>query len=409
MDIKRDIVLRMGIVYVLIVIFAIIIIAKIIHLQFIEGDSLRAQARKPKQNIVEAKRGDILDRNGKILTTSVPFYHVYFDPRIDYFKKHGNLFTDSVKALAAGLSEIFNESSQLATTRYYNNKLMSVYSNQKLLLIKRKISYPQLKRVKALPIFNKGSYKGGLIINPEHIRVKPYKDLAYRTLGYLQENAKKNIVGRVGLERAFENELCGENGFKFYGNSPDVDDNNMRIIPKDGYNVVSSIDIDIQDIAHSILKNFIVEIEARYGCVVVMEVATGDVLAIANIGKNAQGEYTETFNYAVGTKAEPGSTFKIMSMMAALEDGVVTPTTLIKTGDGSIKIYDKTIQDIIKDKGDKGTITAREVIKFSSNVGIVKIITENYDKRRSDFINRLYNMGLNQKLGIPRRRSESGY
>lgn len=404
MSIKKDIVFRIVLVYLAVLGFAFAILFQIIKLQFIEGEQLRSQAKTIKPSLVPARRGDILDRNGKVLATSVPFYHVYFDPRIEAFKKSDKLFKDSVKALAAGLSRIFDEGSREATNQYYN-KLVKAYSVKDkpgagVVLIKRNITFPELKKLSALPIFNRGPYKGGLTVETEEKRVKPYKELAYRTVGYMYENASNEKVGMIGLEKAYEVELRGEKGVKYSGNATSGNDATYNVFPKDGYDLVSTLDVDIQDIAHTTLIEFIKEIEARYGCAVVMDVKTGDILAIANIGKNTNGDYTETFNYAIGRRAEPGSTFKVVSMMVALDDGVVDPNDKVETGTGVVKYYDKKVTDWNADRGGNGTITAKEVIKYSSNVGISKIIYENYNTRKTDFVDRIYSMNLNKPLGI---------
>lgn len=239
------------------------------------------------------------------------------------------------------------------------------------------MSYETLKHLKELPIFREGRFRGGLLYQPENRRIMPNGLLARRTIGYITEDTLANIVG---IEGSFNSYLAGKDGLKVQqrltgGAWIDVD-NLGTIHARPGNDIVTTIDLDLQDATENALYKQLVKHKAHHGCAVVMEVKSGDIKAIANLETGSDGLYHETYNYAVGESTEPGSTFKLMSMIVALEDGVIDLHDTINTGDGTVKYYDKVIRDH-EDKG-LGKITAREVFEHSSNVGTAKIIYDNY-------------------------------
>jgi cell division protein FtsI (penicillin-binding protein 3) len=264
-------------------------------------------------------------------------------------------------------------------------------------LIQRKVSYETLKRLKELPIFREGQYRGGMVAQAENKRILPSSDLAARTIGYLNLGSEGN---EVGVEGAFDQDLAGKNGVavrqRLTGGDWITVEGPNSVESRDGNDVVTTLDLDLQDVASTALLNQLKKNNADHGCAVLMEVSTGYIKAIANMGLQSDGDYHETYNYAVGESTEPGSTFKLASLMAALEDGVIDTGDLVDTGKGMVKYYDKTIRDT----KEHGIITVKQVFEESSNVGTSKLIYEHYKDKPKDFVNRLYAMRLNKTLDL---------
>jgi len=379
--------------------FAFMIVGRIIFLQFVKGDELKAKAISFTQDefVIKAKRGDIRARDGRLLSTSVPYYDIYFDGGCSYISDR--TFFDNIDAIAAGLSRIFPGKS---TTEYRQLLHKARLKNRRYVLLKRNINYNELKKVKHLPIFKLGKNKGGLIVEQKNKRVAPFQDLALRTIGYLFENKEGDKVGIVGLEGAYDRQLRGVDGFtmkqKLSGNiwMPINDEN--QVDAKDGNDVVSTIDIDVQDVAQSALRAALDSSQAEHGCAVLMEVETGNILAIANIGKDEHGNYTENFNYAVGESTEPGSTFKTASLMVAMEDGYVEPTDSVDTQGGVVSFSGAKMKD--SHEGGYGRVSVQHALEVSSNVGVSKVIVKSYRGKEDEFVKGIYNLRLNVPLGL---------
>jgi cell division protein FtsI (penicillin-binding protein 3) len=268
-------------------------------------------------------------------------------------------------------------------------------------LVKSGVNYIQLKKLKTFPIFRLGRYKGGLVYMQESRRVRPHQGLAGRLIGYTSKDANGNVVG---IEGAYNDHLAGIQGVRLMQRlSGDVwmpMNERNEIEPKDGRDIISTLDVNLQDVAHKALLQQLMIQGAQYGTVILMEVKTGEVKALVNLGKDEQGYYREIQNYAIGESTDPGSTFKLPVIIAALEDGVVELEDTIDTGNGTFKQYDHVIRDDNAEHGGYGKITVEEVFEKSSNVGMAKIITGAYKNNPEDFIDRLYAMRLNEKLGI---------
>ncbi|NSW93752.1 MAG: transpeptidase family protein [Bacteroidales bacterium] len=266
-------------------------------------------------------------------------------------------------------------------------------------LIKRKVSYETLKQLQELPIFREGQFRGGLITIVENKRILPHRELAERTIGYINTGAE---VIKVGIEGSFDKDLAGRNGLavkqRLAGGDWITVDNINNIDAKDGNDIVTTLDVDFQDVATSALKKQLRKHNAHHGCAILMEVSTGDIRAMANLELGSDGDYHESYNYAIAESTEPGSTFKLPVLMAALEDGVIDTGDIVDTGTGSVKFYNKVIKDTRE--GGYGKISVKQVFEKSSNVGTSKIIYENYKDKPRNFVNRLNAMKLNQKLDI---------
>jgi len=396
MPLKKEIVWRVGVIYIFMLAFAFLIIGKIVYLQLIEGGEWRekAQSLTLKDITIESNRGDILAEDGRLLASSIPYYEIRMDTRSTGMDDA--TFNAGIDSLSLKLSELFRDKS---AAQYKKELIKARRNGERFHLIKRRVNYNQLKEIKTFPIFRLGQYKGGFIALQTNLRIQPHVSLASRTIGYTTQGEGGNVVG---IEGAFDDKLTGTEGVrlmqKLNGNvwMPVHDGNEVE--PKDGMDVVTTIDVDIQDVAENALLKQLIRHEADHGTAVLMEVSTGNIKAIVNLERNSKGQYKESYNYAIGESQAPGSTFKLASMIALLEDGYVELEDTVNTGKGVIQYYDKKITDT--KRGGHGVITVKEVFEMSSNVGISKLVTDYYSGKEEKFINRLYSMNLNNRLGI---------
>lgn len=374
-------------------VFAIILVifGKLIYTSISEGGNLRDQAENYtiQKMTIEAQRGNIFSADGKLLAISMPVYNLYMDPTAP----NNENFNNNIEALALELSEIFNNRTSLEWKNFIKAKRAR---GDRYIKIASQITFSDLQKVKTFPLYELGKYKGGLIVEQQNHRKMPLELIAKRTIGYDKQSSQ------AGIEGAFSSYLEGKNGEQWRqkianGNWRPIE-SGYEIQPKNGSDVITTIDTRIQDVAHEELMNTMQKFEADHGCVIVMEVATGHVKAIANLGINEQGEYKELRNYAVYEKAEPGSTFKLTSFMVALDDGVIDTADIVDTDGGVYTIYGKKVKD--SHKGGYGVISVAEAFRKSSNTGTVKAIYPHYKDNPEKFVDQLYKMGLNQKLGL---------
>ncbi|PLX11210.1 MAG: hypothetical protein C0598_08665, partial [Marinilabiliales bacterium] len=354
----------------------------------------KAETQEIKEFNLEASRGNILDINENLLATSIPIFEVRFDAASPLI--HDDLFYSKVDSLALGISTIIGKKSK---ARIKSDLVKARKSGNRYFLINRKTTYQQLKKLRKLPIFRNGKYSGGLITHRKTKREHPYKELAARTIGY--ENAKEDLF--VGIEGAYSEYLKGKNGKQLRRRINHGDwiplYNENEVEPQNGMDIVTTIDVNIQDVAESALLEQLVIHKAFQGCAVVMEVETGDIKAIANLRyDSSERKYEETYNYAIGESIEPGSTFKLPALLAALDDGKTNLEDSLVTGAGYKMYYGRTVQDV--HKIGNGRISVRDAFEQSSNVGLSIIITEAYKNNPSAFIDKLYSMSLNKPLGL---------
>lgn len=395
---KREILFRVGIVYFAVLMMALAVIGKIIYTQIAEGTELKKKMDNIslKDIIIEPNRGDILATDGRILATSLPSYEIRMDTRATGLTDE--LFHSKIDSLAQCLARVLGRKS---ASMYKQEIISARKQNKRYFLIDGRVDYTSLKAIKKFPIFRLGPNKGGLITVQESIRKQPHGGLAARTIGYLTKDPNGNFPG---LEGAFDAHLRGERGVgimqKLSGGVLMPVNGINSVEPKDGGDVVSTIDVNIQDVAETSLRRRLQYHNAHHGTAVVMEVETGEIKAIVNLGKNEYGNYRELYNYALGESIEPGSTFKLMSYMAALEDGKLQPTDSVDNGQsGAVYYYGKRVHDDQR-KETMGWLTVEEAFAHSSNISVTKFIDRLYKGKEKQFIDRLYSMNLNQKLGL---------
>jgi cell division protein FtsI (penicillin-binding protein 3) len=398
MSVKKDILFRVGIIYFFVFASAFTIIGKVVYTQVSEGAELEKQKKKISLTniIIEPDRGDILAADGRLLATSLPSYEIRMDTRAAGLTDQ--IFNDSIDALCQSLSKLLGRK---PAAMYKRDIVAARNQKNRYYLIENRLDYNDLKAIKKFPIFRLGTNSGGLISVQKNIRRQPNGGLAARTIGYLTEDPHGNFPG---LEGAFDAYLRGERGVgvmqKLPGGALMPVGGVNSTEPKDGGDIVSTIDINIQDVAETSLRKQLQYHNAHHGTAVVMEVATGEIKAIVNLGKDEYGNYRELYNYSLGESIEPGSTFKLMTYMAMLEDGKLQPTDSIDNGrSGAVYYYGKRVDDDNR-RETMGWLTVEKAFAYSSNISATKFVDKHYRGKEKQFIDRLYSMNLNQKLGL---------
>lgn len=396
MNIKRSILFRVRLAFLGVAIFAGLIFYRISQIQFVEGEEWREVSAEInlQYKSVNATRGNIYSGDGSLLATSLPFYRVVLDPSI----ASKEVYKTGIDSLAHQLAAFYKDRSSSAYKRKINDARLN---GKKYLIINRsQIGYQEKKQMMSWPIFREGRMRGGVIFEKVDRRYRPFKSLAGRTVGFLNENDYG-----VGLEYSFNEYLQGRNGEalfqKMSGGSwkPLHDANDIR--PEDGYDVTTTLDVNIQDVAESALLRQLMNKDAEFGTVIVMEVTTGHIKAIANLQKNKSGNgYGEYYNFAVGEQGltEPGSTFKLLSVLALLEEGSISLKDSVDTGAGAYKFYDRTMRDV--KHGGYGKITVREAFQKSSNVGISKLVNGHFGVKPSKYMEYITKTALDKPLGF---------
>ena len=378
-------------------IFALLVVFKLSKIQFVQGEAYRslAEKRSIKNVIIPANRGNVYSVDGSLLATSVPKY----DIRIDLVTSSERNFQSNIQALCDSIS-VFNGSSSLELQK----RIREARQNKnRYFLLARNVDYSDYLRFRSYPLLNLGAFRGGLIVEQTTKRDYPLGGIAQRSVGY-ERIDDNGFVTRVGIDGAFgEKYLSGIDGKRLKqsigkGQWKPIDDFNQTE-PQDGYDVYTTIDVNIQDIAHHALLEQLEKYNADHGSVVVMETKTGAIRAISNLGRNAEGKYYERLNYAVGESHEPGSTFKLMALAVALDDQKIDTTTIVDTKKGVLSFYGKKVRD--SKKGGYGKISVAEAFEVSSNTGIVSVINDAYKENPSKFIDGLYSMNLSDSLGLP--------
>jgi cell division protein FtsI (penicillin-binding protein 3) len=395
LDVKRDILWRVYLSYILVVIVCIAIFGKAIYIQQVQGSHWRSMSDSLHQKLdeIEAERGTIYSEDGQMLSTSIPQFDIYMDFRVESLRqKNGLLFRSNVDSLSESLADLFKDQS----AGEYKALLQQGYKDEEgYFLLKKKISFREYEQLRTFPLFKLGRYKSGLIANEKTIRLNPYKMLAFRTIGLARDSNK------VGLEMTYDSLLKGRNGKQFVrkiagGVSVPVDDT-YEIEPETGKDIVSTIDVFIQDVTENALMKMMIQNEAQTGCAIVMEVKTGKIKAIANLGKTGEGMYRENYNYAI-TPTEPGSTFKLATMMALLEDKKVSLNQHITLENGAWKIAGQTVYDSEVHK--ENDVTVQHAFELSSNVAMAKMAITHYADQPNRFLSHLKKMRMDTVTGI---------
>ncbi|MEI8075658.1 MAG: penicillin-binding protein [Bacteroidota bacterium] len=395
MEVKRDILWRVYLSYLLVIVACIFVFGKAIYIQQVQGPMWRSMSDSLHQHIdsIEAERGTIFSEDGQMLSTSIPQFDLFIDFRVEYLhEKSGVHFRNNVDSLSFYLSNLFKDQS----TDSYKRMLQQAYrDNEAYFELHKKTTYREYEQLRNFPLFKDGRYKSGLIVNERNIRLNPYGILAFRTVGLDRENSK------VGLEKTYDSILKGREGKQWVrtiagGVKVPITDEYI-IEPETGKDIVSTIDVFIQEITEKALMKMMEKNDADHGCAIVMETKSGKIKAIANLGRKQNGGYWEDFNYAI-SPTEPGSTFKLATLMALLEDKKVTLNDMVDLEGGTWKVAGQTVYDS-EQSGHRG-VTVKQAFELSSNVGMAKLATNAYTNHPAQFINNLIRMRMDTATGI---------
>lgn len=394
---QKKIMLRYSFIILLMVLVGIAIVIKAGVIMFAERQYWHDVAdRFVKENVtVRPNRGNIISSDGQLMASSLPEYRIYMD-----FKAGGavkdSLLMLHLDSICDGLHQIFPDMS----AREFKNHILKgrKKGSRNYLLYPKRISYIQYKEAKALPVFNMSKYRGGFHEQAFNQRKKPFGSLAMRTLGDMYSDV--TLGAKNGLELSYDSILKGREGITHRQKVMNKYLNIVDIPPIDGCDIVTTIDVGMQDIAEKALVDKLKEINANVGVAILMEVKTGEVKAIVNMTKCNDGEYREIRNNAVSDMMEPGSTFKTASIMVALEDGKITPDQIVETGHGVYMMHGRPMRDHNWHRGGYGAIDVTKVLMVSSNIGVSRVIDENYHNQPEKFVEGLYKLGIATPLNL---------
>ena len=393
MNIKQSILLRVRIAFLAVIAFVLVVVWRIGDIQFVEGGMWREMAEEIclDYKTIKATRGSIYADGNDLLATSLPFYKVSFDPSLADDKT----FKSGIDSLSHLLSKFFRDHS----AEVYRKRISEARQSRKRFMVinNNLINYQQKQLMENWPIFREGRMIGGVIFDKVDKRHIPFKTLAQRTIGYVNEDNNG-----VGIEMSYNNWLSGQDGKGLYQKVAGGNWKPLNVAsdvkPRDGYDVYTTIDINLQDVAQNALLKALKQYRANYGCVVLMEVKTGEIKVMTNLTRLESGEYAEILNYAVQGTNDPGSTFKLASMLALLESDKIELTDSVDTGDGTYEFADRTMEDASAEKGGYGKITVQEVFEKSSNVGVSKLVEQYFGQNPQKFIDLIKATGFGQPL-----------
>jgi len=392
MNIRTDILWRVYLVYAIMLLFSGAVLWQLCKVQLIEGAKWKESAHdlSTREKSVPAVRGNILSDDGSLLATSLPQYEIRLDGKV--LGRDPDEFKQYIDTLGICLHSLFPEKS---AETYVRDLKKLVKKQDRFYLLKKDVSLSDLNALRSFPIFDQGTYQSGLNPILENHRIKPFGNLASRTIGYSDK------VKPVGLEGAYKESINGKEGkgmFEKVAKGMWVPVQNEPFLnPVDGDDIVSTINIHIQDVAQNALLKAMIENQADHGCVLVMQVQTGEIKAIANFKRNSKGNYEESYNYAIGESAEPGSTFKLATYMVALENHKIDTNTLVDTHNGRFNLHG---HNIVDSHTGLGLITAKKAFEESSNVAAASLIDNAFQNNPRQFTNGLIALGLNKKLGL---------
>lgn len=388
--------LRTRFAFLWVALFAIAIVGKLTYIQVLQAEYWTKEAETVRlvHRRIKAPRGNIYASDGSLLATSLPFYQVALDPCV----VDETVFQRDIAALSIKLAALYQDRSPEAYQALIRHARQA---KRRYLAFPRKwINYQEKKTMCQWPIFCHGRWQGGVLFERKEKRFRPFKELAARTVGFV--NADKY---GVGLEYSFNNTLQGIDGRAPYQKTAGghwkmiYDGTNGR--PVRGDDIETTIDINLQDVAHTSLLKVLQASDAMYGCTVVMEVTTGEIKAMVNLSRTAASQYKECYNYAIGNQGttEPGSTFKLVSMLAFLEETSAALTDTIDAGDGRFQFYDRTLKDV--KAGGFGKLTLQEVFEYSSNIGMARLIDQTFGYQPEKFVSYVHKLGLAKPLDLP--------
>ena len=395
MDIKRDILWRVYLCFLGIVVLGIIVLGRAFYIQQVEGQFWQSMGDSLHLKYVPlvAERGTIFSEDGNMLSTSIPIFDVYVDFGADGLReKNGRRFKDNVDSLSICMANIFGDKKKAE----YKKEFQLAYKNKdRYYTLKKRISFVEYAAMREFPLVRQGRNKSGFIIDPRDKRINPYVLLANRTIGLSRDNAKLN----VGLEQSYDSVLKGTTGQRLmrYIAGAYMPVEGAEVEPENGKDIITTLDTYMQDVAESALMKMLVGNNSSHGTAIVMETATGKIKAIANLGKQPDGSYAEDLNYGIGKATEPGSIFKLATLLSLMEDKYVNKNSIVDCEGGAKLFYGLRIKDAHLGTG---AITVKEAFYRSSNVAFAKLADQFYHNEPSRFTGHLHRLRLDTITGI---------
>ena len=396
MEIKRDILWRVYLSFIGIVLLSFIVLGRAFYIQKFQGDHWRSMSDSMHQKIVplEAERGTIYSEDGQMLSTSIPFFDIYIDFAAEGLRdKSGKRFIENIDSFSYALSNYFRDKSKAT---YKKNLKLAYNKKDRYYLLKKGISFEQYKVFREFPLARLGRNKSGVIVEVKPRRLNPFGLLARRTIGLSRENAQN-----VGLERTYDTLLKGTKGtrlVRFITGGAYVPVEGYEIDPENGKDVITTLDVTMQDIAENALMKMVVQSESQYGTCIVMETKTGKIKAIANLGAGKNGTYDENLNYALQT-TEPGSTIKLATLLAVLDAGSSKVDDLVHVGSaGHQYVGVRNVTDA--ERSPKPVLTVKECFAHSSNVGMSKLAHKAFANNPDAFKKYLHKFQLDKRTGV---------
>lgn len=402
MEVKKDILWRVYLSFLGIVLFAILVLGRAVYIQQVEGHEWRKMATEQthKEVEIDAERGTIYSEDGNMLSTSIPYFDIYIDFAADGLRaKNGKIFKENVDSLSQKLAAFYKDKS----SKDYKKQLQQGFNKKnRYFLLRKNIPFKEYKVLRSFPLLRMDPNKGGFIAEVRNKRLVPYGLLANRTIGLSREYKDKDGLTKtmnVGLEYTYDSVLKGEQGKRIVRKiSPGVyaPIEGSEIEPENGRDIITTIDVNIQDIAENALHKVLLENECEYGTAIVMEVKTGKIKAMANLGRRSDGSYFEDLNYAI-RNSEPGSTFKLATMLALLEDNYVSLNGRVNLEGGKWMVNGRTVYD---SESHGYEVSIKEAFELSSNVGMAKLAMAHYAKNPMGFVEHLRRLHFHEYSGI---------
>ncbi len=394
MDVKKDILWRIYLSFIGIIVLGAVVLGRVVYIQKVQGDYWKQMSNEQhlKYFDINAERGTIYSEDGNMLSTSIPVFDVYIDFGADgLLEKNGKRFFSNLDSLSIDLAALFKD----ATAATYKKILKAGYKNEdRYFPLKKKITFEQYEALRSFPLVRQGQNKSGFIVDVRDNRVNPYVLLANRTIGLSRGDTTKN----VGLERSYDSVLKGQSGRRLmrYMAGAYVPVDGAQIEPEHGKDIITTIDTYIQDVAENALMKMMVSNSSFHGTCIVMETKTGKIKAIANLGRMPDGEYFEDYNYGLGKRTEPGSIFKIATLISLLEDKYMDTGSIVDCHGGITTFHGLKVRDTHS----AYEITLKEAFARSSNVAFAELANEYYNEQPWKFYDHLHYLHLDTATGI---------
>jgi cell division protein FtsI (penicillin-binding protein 3) len=411
-DSRRDILIRFGLVYFFILLIFLAIIIKIVVIQTSERPMWMKLASSLTQadRVAPATRGNIYSEDGQLLASTIPKFYLFMDMRTealhDTLRHHKtSLFYEKIDSLVTCLSAKLGDRSKVM----YKKAIVNAYKKRdaRFLIYPYLVSYSDLKEIACFPLFNLGKMRSGLVEDTYARRVRPFGDIGSRTIGDIYGDELRG--GKTGLELAYDTLLRGKSGLFSRQRIAGRWENVVQIPPENGADIITTLDANIQDITENALRKELIATGAKEGCAIVMETTTGEIKAVANLSEFKDSTYVETRNEAFADETEPGSTFKVASIMVALDQGLISPYDSINTGNGVYDFFGRKMHDWNEEHGGFHKISVAQAVWYSSNIGVSRTIYNAYKNNQAAFVDKLYEMKLNDPIhfdipgaGVPR-------